>query len=714
MGDDVDAPGSGHGSRGAEPNPEAVAVPATASSVSSVAAIRGVLHVPAFRRLWYSTALSSLGDWLGLLATSVFATGLVTGYAAANFAFGAVLLVRLLPAVVFGPIAGIFADRFDRRTTMVVSDFVRFALFVSIPLVDTLLWLFIATFLIECVAMFWLPAKDASVPNLVRRDQIEAANQLGLITTYGVTPVLGAGLFSLLAVISTALANQLDFFATNQVDLALYFNAATFLLGAIIVYFIREISGSRNGSGESQQSVFALFSEGASFMRRSKLLKGLIVGLIGAFLAASVVIGAGNAFAQSIGGGDATFGILFGSVFVGMAVGLVFGPRIARELSRARLFGLAIVTAGVSLSITALMPVLFLAVLFVIAVGAGGGVAYLAGVTLIGTGVPDELRGRVFALIQSLIRIVLIIGVAAVPFAIGGIGQVDIGGVVVDASRIALFVGGIIAVLFGLWAYRLMDERAHGRVLHDVLTSLRGDTWARRRMRGPGVLLAFEGGEGAGKSSQIRLLAERLRAEGRDVVVTHEPGATPLGSGIRELLLHKHDAVSPRAEALLFAADRAQHVDAVILPALQAGSIVITDRYVDSSLAYQGAGRELTVDEVFRLSRWATQGLRPDLTVLLDVPAEVGLARAGDRSVADRLESESIDFHERVRRGFRVLAEAEPRRYAVIDATIDPHDLAEIVRVAVEPAVGVIPGDPHLPSAPRPPELGAARPVESG
>ena len=707
MGDDVDAPGPDT----RRPGVDDASADAPVSSVSSVAAIRGVLHVSAFRRLWYSTALSSLGDWLGLLATSVFATGLVTGYAAANFAFGAVLLVRLLPAVVFGPIAGIFADRFDRRYTMVISDFVRFGLFVSIPVVNSLVWLFIATFLIECVAMFWLPAKDASVPNLVRRDQIEAANQLGLITTYGVTPVAGAGLFSLLAVISTGLANKLDFFATNQVDLALYFNALTFLVGAIIVFFIREISGSRTGPGQNQESLFKLMREGASFMSHSKLLRGLIVGLIGAFLAASVVIGAGNQFAQSIGGGDATFGILFGSVFVGMALGLVFGPRIARELSRGRLFGLAIVTAGVSLSVTALMPVLFLAVVFVIAVGAGGGVAYLAGVTLMGTEIGDDMRGRVFALIQSLIRIVLIVGVAAVPFVIGGIGRVTVGGIVIDASRIALFAGGIIAVLFGLWAYRLMDDRVHGRVLHDVITSLRGDTWARRRMRGPGVLIAFEGGEGAGKSSQIRMLAERLQAEGREVVVTHEPGATPLGAGIRELLLHRPGAVSPRAEALLFAADRAQHVDAVIVPALRAGKIVITDRYVDSSLAYQGAGRELTVDEVFRLSRWATQGLRPDLTVLLDVPAQVGLARASGRGEADRLERESIEFHERVRRGFRVLAEAEPRRYAVIDATAEPRTLAGIVRLAVDPVLGAAPVRDNLPAAPRPPELGAGTPA---
>lgn len=704
MGDEVEArgPGDGRAERTTDVGSTADATGAAAadSPISGTAAIRGVLHVRPFRRLWYSTALSSLGDWLGLLATSTYATGLVSGYAAANFAFGAVLLVRLLPAVIFGPIAGLFADRFDRRTTMVVSDAVRFALFLSIPLVNSLWWLFVATFLIECVAMFWLPAKDASVPNLVRRDQVEAANQLGLITTYGITPVLGAGLFSLLAVITTALGNGLGIFAFNQVDLALYFNALTFLVGAIVVFFIPEISGRRRGPGQNQESLFSLLREGTAFMRGEKLIKGLIVGLIGAFLAASVVIGGGNAFAASIGGGEATFGILFGTVFVGMAVGLGFGPRIARELSRGRLFGLAIVTAGVALSLTALMPVLFLAVVFVIVVGAGGGVAYLAGVTLMGTKIEDEMRGRVFALIQSLIRIVLIVGVALVPFVIGGIGRITLGGVVVDASRIAIFGGGIVAVLFGLWAYRLLDEKKHGRVISDLLTSLRGDSWARRRLHGPGILLAFEGGEGAGKSTQIERLAERLRAEGRDVVVTHEPGGTDLGRGVRELLLDGTSGLSPRAEALLFAADRAQHVDTVITPALHAGKVVITDRYVDSSLAYQGAGRKLTVDEVLRLSRWATGGLRPDLTVLLDVPAEVGLARAGRRGSADRLERESIEFHERVRRGFRVLAEAEPRRYAVLDATAEPDALAERVRTAVEPVLGPPPTTAGLPAAP--------------
>ena len=162
--------------------------------VSGSGAIRGVLRNTAFRRLWYCTGLSSLGDWLGLLATTALATQLATGYQAQNYALGGVLVVRLLPSAVLGPLAGAFADRFDRRYTMVVTDLLRFVLFLAIPIFSTLPVLYVATFLIECIGLFWNPAKDAAVPNLVRRDQLEAANQLSLITTYGLTPVLAAAL----------------------------------------------------------------------------------------------------------------------------------------------------------------------------------------------------------------------------------------------------------------------------------------------------------------------------------------------------------------------------------------------------------------------------------------------------------------------------------------------------------------------------------------
>jgi dTMP kinase len=662
--------------------------------------------VTPFRRLWYSTALSSLGDWLGLLATTALATSLAHGYKAQHYALGGVLVVKLMPAVVLGPLAGVFADRFDRRMTMVISDLVRFGLFLTIPLAhlfvdsrQTLAWLLIASFLIECVSLFWMPAKDASVPNLVRRDQIEPANQLSLITTYGLTPVLGAGLFSVLSLITTVLARHLEFFQTQPVNLALYFNAATFLVGAIVVFFIREISGHRaNRTAEDQPSLRFLLREGITFIRHSRLVGGLIIGLVGAFVAAGAVIGAGKFFTESLGGGNAAYGVLFGAVFVGLGSGMAFGPKVARDLSRRRLFGLSLVFAAVSLILAAIMPQVVLATIFVVGLGFGAGVAYLAGTTLLGTDVDDEMRGRVFAVLQSMIRVVLVLALAAVPFVVAQVGEttLHIGSVsyVIDGTRIVLVAGGVLALLAGLLAYRKMDDREQVALFEDVKASLRNDKAALRRMRDGGVFIAFEGGEGAGKSTQIERLASALRNAGRIVVVTHEPGGTEAGTGIRELLLHKSDPLSARAEALLFAADRAQHVDTVIRPALDAKRVVLTDRYIDSSLAYQGAGRMLSVEEIRRLSRWATQGLTPDLTILLDMPPEAGLARARGAGPGDKVEAESLQFHRSVRQAFLHLAEAEPRRYQVIDANRSVDAVAADVLAAVNELIS--PGNVDL------------------
>lgn len=190
------------------------------------------------------------------------------------------------------------------------------------------------------------------------------------------------------------------------------------------------------------------------------------------------------------------------------------------------------------------------------------------------------------------------------------------------------------------------------------------------------MFIAFEGGDGAGKTTQIELLRERLAAVGYDVVVTREPGGTELGADIRQVLLHGGD-VAPRAEALLFAADRAHHIATVVRPALRRGAIVLQDRYIDSSVAYQGAGRELDPLEIKRLSLWATQDLVPDLTVLLDVTPQDGRRRRGQ--VHDRLESEQDDFHARVREHYLQLAAAEPGRYLVVDASLPREEIVAIV-----------------------------------
>lgn len=203
---------------------------------------------------------------------------------------------------------------------------------------------------------------------------------------------------------------------------------------------------------------------------------------------------------------------------------------------------------------------------------------------------------------------------------------------------------------------------------------------------GRGLFVAFEGGDGAGKSTQARLLAEWLTSLGRTVLLTREPGGTDLGRHIRELVLHGDD-VAPRAEALLFAADRAHHVDALVRPALERGEVVLTDRYLDSSAAYQGAGRDLGPEEVRQLSLWAVGGLVPDLTILIDLPASVGRQRRA--GVHDRLESLEGDFHERVRRHFLDLARHDPGRYEVVDGERPPEEVQRRVRERVSALLAV-------------------------
>ena len=197
-----------------------------------------------------------------------------------------------------------------------------------------------------------------------------------------------------------------------------------------------------------------------------------------------------------------------------------------------------------------------------------------------------------------------------------------------------------------------------------------------------GRLIAFEGGEAVGKSTQARLLAQRLGA-----LITFEPGATELGAQIRSLVLDAADSpLSPQAEALLMAADRAQHVAEVIRPSLEAGTDVVTDRFIGSSLAYQGFGRCLGVDEILALSLFATGGLQSDLVVLLEVPVEAALSRQA--SPSDRIEAETAEFHRRVLEGYRTLAEQHPDQWVVVDGNRPVDEVAEAVYSAVMERLG--------------------------
>jgi len=203
------------------------------------------------------------------------------------------------------------------------------------------------------------------------------------------------------------------------------------------------------------------------------------------------------------------------------------------------------------------------------------------------------------------------------------------------------------------------------------------------------LFITLEGGDGSGKSTQMKALADWLQRAGRTVVQAREPGGTDLGVELREIILHRRGYIAPRAEALLYAADRAHHVATVVQPALERGDVVLQDRYVDSSVAYQGAGRVLDATEVRELSLWATEGLLPHLTVLLDLDPVVGRERLDvSRTRYDRLEAEEADFHERVRAAYLTLAAAEPQRFLVLDATLPVDELQQSIRRRVSELLG--------------------------
>lgn len=204
-----------------------------------------------------------------------------------------------------------------------------------------------------------------------------------------------------------------------------------------------------------------------------------------------------------------------------------------------------------------------------------------------------------------------------------------------------------------------------------------------------GLFITFEGGDGTGKTTQSALLTEWLTGRGRTIVHAREPGGTDLGVEVREIVMHRRGYVAPLAEALLYAADRAHNVATVVRPALERGDVVIQDRYLDSSVAYQGAGRVLSMSEVRELSLWATEGLLPDLTVLLDLDPTVGRERLdASRTRYDRLEAEKLDFHTRVRDAYLALAAAEPERFLVLDATLPVDELQQRIRDRVSELLG--------------------------
>jgi dTMP kinase len=650
---------------------------------------RSVLAIPAFRKLWNAMAFSSFGDWLGLLASTALAQQLSGGdYAKANFAIAGVFIVRLLPAVILGPFAGVIVDRFDRRKLMVACDIIRFALYLSIPIVGNYFWLYTASILVETVTLFWSPAKEASVPNMVPKQKLESANQVSLLASYGTAP-LAALVFSLLAIFSGAINSALgNKTPASAADLALYINAFSFAFCAWTVWKLHEIPSGAAKTIKSEGIGTSLL-EGFKFIKGSKIIRGLVVGMLGAFFAAGAVIGLARTFVGDLQAGEAAYGVLFGSVFTGLALGISFGPKIFSQFSRRRLFGASLAISSFFLILLSLVLNLVLAIFIVILLGAFAGISWVTGFTMLGMEVEDEVRGRTFAFVQSLVRVSLVLVLAISPIIAAAIGKHTFSfrttSLTYNGAAFTMFAAGLIGLLVGIISYRQMRDRPNVSLWSDVLSAFRGELGAITGNITKGLFISFEGGEGAGKSTQTKLLKEWLEKQGETVVLTREPGGTTLGNQIRQILLDNNTGViSPRAEALMYAADRAHHVYSVVKPALDRGDVVITDRYIDSSIAYQGAGRVLLPTEVARISRWATEALTPSLTIILDLPAEVGLGRLHS---TDRLESEPLQFHERVRQEYLNMAQIDPERYMVVDGrlTIEQIHSAITERVSTLP-----------------------------
>ena len=634
---------------------------------------RSVLAIPAFRKLWNSMVFSSFGDWLGLLATTAMAQELSNGnYSKANFAIAGVFIVRLLPAVILGPIAGVIADRFDRRRLMVFCDIFRFGLYLSIPIVGNYFWLYTATVLVECFTLFWSPAKEATVPNMVPKNKLESANQVSLLAAYGTAPV-AAIVFSLLALVSTAISKFLPAGYSSTADIALYIDAISFLYTAWIVFQLREIPKGAASKATVNENIGKSLFEGFKFVSGSKVIKGLIFGMLGAFFAAGAVIGLARTFVGDLNAGDAAYGILFGAVFTGLALGISLGPKVFAQFSKRRIFGAALTISSFFLILLALITNLVLAIFITIILGAFAGVSWVSGFTMLGLEVADEVRGRTFAFVQSLIRISLVLVLAISPVIAAAIGRhtfkFENFQVTYNGAAFTMFAAGIIGVTVGIISYRTMRDRPTVSLWSDIVAASRGELGGITGASHSGVFISFEGGEGSGKSTQTQLLKTFLEGKGEKVLLSREPGGTPLGKKLRDILLDNQTGnISPRSEALMYAADRAHHVYSLIRPTLAAGEIVITDRYLDSSVAYQGAGRILQPSEVARISRWATENLAPNLTIVMDIPAEIGLARLQS---LDRLEAEPLAFHERIRQEFLNIASSDPERYFVVDATQD-------------------------------------------
>ncbi|OSZ59016.1 dTMP kinase [Streptomyces pharetrae CZA14] len=681
-------------------------------------AVRSLLRQPQLKRLWSAQLVSGVGDVLALLVlvllalqAAIAAGSFGGGYRGVAFAVATVFGVRILAtllfgAVLLGPLTSLTSPDgpLDRRWTMVGADGVRAALLIVAPLWidwtpdDALAVLLVTVFVTGVAERFWTVCRESAAPALLPApppegatvrplpDHLDALRRLSLRTNFVAIPVAGAVLVAA-ALLNNLLGAGADWFSQHQAALGAYVAAGLFAASLSVLSFL-DLPATRTPRARSPL-------EG---MRRPKTGAGADKGRTGAIpllvLACAAVAGAVAAavavsvlHAKDLGGGPVTYGLLVLALTGGVVVGIRTAPKVLVSLSRRRMLALAVAFTGVALLAAGLVPDVTTVLLIVALAGVGAGMAANTGHALLDQETEDYRRARTTEHLHAVVRVFVALGALLGPLVAALIGphRLESGKFVFahgGAAFTLMLVGALLLPVAALVLAKL-DDRSGVPLRHDLRDAVLGGDDPVQAPAGTGFFIALEGGDGAGKSTQAEALAEWIRGKGHEVVVTREPGATPVGKRLRSILLDVSSAgLSHRAEALLYAADRAEHVDTVVRPALERGAVVVSDRYIDSSVAYQGAGRDLSPTEIARINRWATNGLVPHLTVLLDVAPET--ARERFTEAPDRLESEPAEFHARVRSGFLTLAASDPGRYLVVDAGQEPEAVTTVIRARLD------------------------------
>ncbi|SCF62996.1 dTMP kinase [Streptomyces sp. MnatMP-M17] len=598
----------------------------------------------------------------------------------------------------------------DRRWTMIVADVLRLVLLIIAPLwlewsPDRALPILLTTvFVLGAAERFWTVAKESAAPALLPApplegaavrplpDHFDALRRLSLRTAFAAVPVAAAVLL-VATLVGNLLGTGIEWFSLHQAALGSYVAAGLFAASVSTLYFLElpdghtprprsPLEGLRRPSAAGGGAGGASGAGGRENGRTGALpLLVLACGTIAGAVASAV--GVSVLHARDLGGGPVAFALLVLALTGGTGLGIRRAATVLPTLSRRRLFALAIALTGIALLAMGLVPDTATVLLLALFAGFTAGVVASTGHALIDLETEEYRRSRVTEHLQAVVRVFVALGVVVAPLVAAAIGPHRLAnGTFVfahDGAAFTLMLVGALLLPVAAVVLAKTDDRSGVPLRRDLRDALRGGADPALAPAGSGFFLAIEGGDGAGKSTQVEALAEWIRAKGHEVVVTREPGATPVGKRLRSILLDVSSAgLSNRAEALLYAADRAEHVDSVVRPALERGAIVISDRYIDSSVAYQGAGRDLSPTEIARISRWATDGLVPHLTVLLDVSPET--ARERFTEAPDRLESEPAEFHQRVRSGFLTLAAADPARYLVVDGGQEPEAVTTVVR----------------------------------